>query len=47
MIQPVRAIVEEEQIAIGQWRRGMLAGQRWRTELPDNSAGLPINYDDG
>ena len=47
MIQPVRAVIEEKQVAVGQRHRGVLAGQRWSTELPDNFAGFPIDDNDG
>src|SRR5918992_3232075 len=34
MIQPVRPVVEEKQVAVCERHRRMLTGERWRAELP-------------
>ena len=45
MVQTVRPIIEDEQVAIRQRRRSMLTTQGRSAELPDNLAGFSVDND--
>jgi hypothetical protein len=47
MIAPVRAVVEDQKIPVGQRTRVVLLGERWAAEPPDDLARGPVDHDDG
>jgi hypothetical protein len=47
LVQPVRTVVEEQQVSIRENVRRVLAGKRGRTELPVDGTGLAVDHHDG
>src|SRR5688572_17673654 len=47
VIAAVRAVVEDQDVAVGQGTRVVLLGQRWAAELPGDSPGGPVDDRDG